>query len=73
MTKTIYYKEIELNIEFDFSPEEKAVLWPIENAYPGSPAMVEINSIKLPDSNVDIYELLLNNIEEIESIILNNL
>ena len=73
MTKTIYFREIELEIEFDYSPEEKAVLWPIENAYPGSPAMVEITSIKLPDSEIDIYDLLADDIEKIEHEILENL
>jgi len=73
MTKTIYYKEIELEIEFDYSPEEKAVLYPIENAYPGSPAMVEITSIKLPYSKVDIYDLLTDHFDELETIILNDL
>ena len=37
--------EIEVTVDYDYSPEEAAVLWPNDSAYPGCEAEVTINSV----------------------------
>lgn len=51
--KTYAYIEIEVEIDFDHQPEEK-----MTRHYPGCPAHIEINEIKLPtaDEVVKQYE-----------------
>ena len=46
--------EFEVKIDYDFQPEEKAVLYPNDSAYPGCPAEVTINSAEL--AGVDILD-----------------
>ena len=48
------YIEIEVEIDYDFQPEEPAVLWPNDSAYPGCEAEVTINSVMC--GNTDIRE-----------------
>ena len=46
------YIEICVDVDYDFQPEEKQVLYPNEDAYPGCPAEVTINSISLKDVDI---------------------
>lgn len=51
--------EVGVNVYFDYQPEEPAVLHPIEDAYPGCPSEVIINSVCVDGkSGMDILEVL---------------
>lgn len=39
--------EIEFEVDFDIQKEERQILHPAENAYPGCPASLEINDLKI--------------------------
>ena len=60
MTRYITYKEIDLEIEFDYSPEEKMVRYYSDGSgYPGCAAEVCINEILYKGTDVyDLYESL---------------
>ena len=44
--------EVSLSVEFDFLPEEKQTFY-----YPGSPAEIEITSVKVGEKEVDDWVL----------------
>lgn len=57
MKATIIIEEVELEIEFDYQPEEKEVRYYSDGSgYPGCPESIEINYIG--HKGEDIYELL---------------
>jgi len=37
--------ELDITVDYDYQPAEKAVLYPNDKAYPGCPAEVTINAI----------------------------
>jgi len=72
MIKTITFKGIDFEVEYDYQPEEK----PVYNygdgyGYPGFNEEVDITSIKF--QGVEFYDILENDIDEIESLILNKI
>ena len=44
--------EIEVEIHYDFQPEEKEVLHPNEDAHPGCPASVSLNSADIGETDI---------------------
>jgi hypothetical protein len=48
------YIEIPVKVHYDYSPEEKQVLYPNDKADPGCPASVTINSVET-DEQTDIW------------------
>ena len=50
--KTFREIEIEILVHFDYQPEEKEVIWPIDEAYPGCPESVTINSIYVNQAEI---------------------
>ena len=50
---TTFY-ELKINVDYDYQPEEKQVLWPNDEAYPGCPASVKVNAVYV--GLKDIYE-----------------
>jgi len=72
MNKTITFKGIDFEVEYDYQPEEK----PVYNygdgyGYYGFNEEVDITSIKF--QGVEFYDILENDIDEIESLILNKI
>jgi hypothetical protein len=64
--KTVHYKGFDFEYELDYQPEELQTL-----EYPGCAEYYEITKITL--NGIDAYELLENQIEEIEEFIINDL
>jgi hypothetical protein len=67
---SIEYDKITFDIEYDFYPSERQVSYYEDmSGYPGSPAEVEINSIKIGE--FEVYDVLHENVIEdlIEKII----
>ena len=54
MSKYHTYTEIAIEVDYDYQPEEKAVLYPNDKAYPGCPAEVTIYGIDF--GGIDILE-----------------
>jgi hypothetical protein len=73
MKKTIIYKGFDLDVEFDYTPEEPMVMYyPDGSGYPGCAAEVDILEILLCD--IDIYNLLeYKQLREIEDLILEDI
>lgn len=70
-TTLINFKEVDLTVDYDFSPEEPTV-WRYHDGsgHPGSPAYVDIQDILIGDvSIIDIFDEDL--FVELEEIILN--
>ena len=41
------YCEFEFSIDYDYQPEEKQILYPNEDAYPGCSAEITLNAIEI--------------------------
>lgn len=41
------FEEFEARIEFDYEPEEKEVLYPVDDAYPGCPEDASLTSVMI--------------------------
>ena len=48
------YLELAVYIDYDFQPEEKQVLYPNDDAYPGCPAEVTINSVQIQGQDISL-------------------
>ena len=46
------YLEMAFFVDYDFQPEEEAVLYPNDSAYPGCQAEVTINSVQLQGQDI---------------------
>jgi len=70
-TTQINFKEVDLTVDYDFSPEEPTIWrYPDGGGHPGSPAYVDIQDILIGDvSIIDIFDEDL--FVELEEIILN--
>ncbi len=68
MNITINYKEVELEVDYDYSPEEAAVYYPTDEAYPGCSEEATIDQIKI--GGIDVTELLEDQFSDIEEAIL---
>ena len=44
--------EVEVEIDYDFQHEEKPVLYPNDEAYPGCPASVSLNSADIGGTDI---------------------
>lgn len=72
MKTQLNYIGIEFDADFDYQPEERAVMYPNDKAYPGCPAQVELYSLK--HQGTEFIQLLPeSHIKEIEEIILNQI
>lgn len=70
--KTIEYKGVTFEIEYSYSPAEKMVMYyPDGTGHPGCAASVELEQIT--HNGVNFWEILEDNIEEIEILILENI
>ena len=59
------YLEIKLDIEYDYTPQEKAITTgPADHWHPGSPAEVEITSVKYNDKEIELTEKHMEEIKE---------
>jgi len=68
---TIIYKGTELDVEYTYEPEEAQVMYYTDGSgYEGSPEAIYINEITYKGH--DMYELLEDQIEEIETYMLEN-
>jgi len=45
-------EDTEVMVEFDYHPEEPLVRHPIERAHPGSPAYIELITVKIADDDI---------------------
>lgn len=69
---TIKFKGIEFDVEFDYQPEERMVMYYRDGSgYPGCPASVEITSIT--HKGTDFFDFLENELDSIEDLILEKL
>lgn len=65
MRRELTYKGVDLDIEFDYQPEEPMVMYYKDGSGdPGCPSSVTITGIKIV--RIDVYELLEDQIEAIE-------
>ena len=68
ITTTITYKEVELDITYEYSPEEKAVMYYKDGSgYPG--CAEELNITEVYHNETDMYELLEDQFDELIEII----
>lgn len=65
--KTIEFRGVELDVEYFFSPDEKAETGP-EAQYPGCGEQLELNAISM--NGIDCLELLDEQIEKIEELLI---
>ena len=49
------HQEIMVTVDYDYSPEEKQVLYPNDKAYPGCPAEITVNEIDLDGLDILPY------------------
>lgn len=71
MKDTIKYKDVVMEVEYDYTPEEPMVMYYKDGSgHPGSPAYVEVHEIKI--GGQDVYHLLEDEAELIEEYILNS-
>lgn len=70
MKRTVNIKGIDFEVEFEYSPEERMVMYyPDGSGYPGCPAQVdEISEIKY--NGEDFYEFFEDNLSIVEKAIL---
>ncbi|MDX5586524.1 MAG: hypothetical protein QNK20_16680 [Aureibaculum sp.] len=66
MELTINYKEVELNVEFDYQPYEAPETGP-EAQYPGCGEELHVYDVK--HKGISLHDLLEDQIEEIEQVI----
>jgi hypothetical protein len=65
---TVDYKGLNLDVYFDWTPEEPMVMYYKDGSgYPGSPEEFNINKVEL--QGIDITELVLDQFDEIEDAI----
>lgn len=68
--KQITYKGIELIVEYNITyGDDQVSYYGDMSGYPGSDDEIEIKYIRVSDSNIDIYDLLEDNIEEIKELL----
>jgi hypothetical protein len=51
--------DVPVSIMFTFTPEEKTVLYPADDAYPGAPAYVDVFEVIRSDTGEDITDAVL--------------
>jgi len=68
MTITLEYKGVELDIDYSYEAGEERIYYDANGGNPGSSESCSINEIEL--NGVDVSELLEDQVEELESIIL---
>ena len=69
---TVEYKGVELEVEYDYQPEEACVMYYSDGSgYPGCAEQIDITEITI--NGVDVFELLENDLEEIEELISNKI
>jgi hypothetical protein len=65
MRRELTYKEVELDIEFDYQPEEPMVMYYKDGSGdPGCPSEATITDIKI--GKINVWQLLEDQIEDIE-------
>lgn len=68
--KQITYKGIELIVEYNITlGDDQVSYYGDMSGYPGSDDEIEIKHIRVSDSNIDIYDLLEDNLEEIKELL----
>ena len=56
MKRTVTYRGIDFVVDFDYQPEERAVMYyPDGSGYPGYPPAIEINTIYHGDTDFTEY------------------
>jgi len=67
MNRSITFKGIDFDVEFDYQPEEPMVMYYADGSgHPGCAAEVSITDIKITGTDIDAFELLEDNFEKIE-------
>lgn len=69
MKRTINYRDVELDVEFNFYPEEKMVMYYKDGSgYPGSPAAIEFIEVSIRGTIItDLFDA--SQMKEIEELI----
>ena len=58
-TIEIEYEGLELQVDFEYQPEEKMVMYyPDGSGYPGCPAEITLGAVIVPGLEIDIFPLL---------------
>ncbi len=68
MELTIYYDELELDVKFDYQPEEKAVMYYRDGSgYPGCAEEIDVYEIK--HDGYDVTEYYRDDMDDIEDLL----
>lgn len=68
--KQIIYKGVELVVEYNITyGDDQVSYYGDMSGYPGSDDEIEIEYIRVSDSNIDIYDLLEDDLEEIKELL----